>query len=413
MAAHWSRRALLTALGTTAVAGCVGDVDPNDAAPVDEASTGTSEVPSTAGTPSTPRPGPTAPERLDTDWPMPGFDPGRSNSTPNAVGPTDPIAELWHRSTDATLSAPVVADGTLSVGGDDGVVRAFDARTGDDRWRTSVDAAAATPWWFEGRLFVPTDGAVVALDASDGAERWRIDTPDRAAVLVAPSGVYRLSAGDPPAVARHAREDGERLWRTEIGRPWEPPLLAGDGSVFVSSGTHDFRFWRLAVDSGDVVGEEPRAGNDFPAEQFLADSTVYAAGSFFGKVRASAVGEGGDGWLQSDPNPGGRDGGELSGGEDRVYYTSNTDDGPGLYALSVTDGSVAWTAEVAPPITGRPVVAGGAVVVPTEEGRRCFAPADGTELWAGPPDGAGERFVVVDDLVYAAGDAGVRALRPP
>lgn len=411
MAEHWSRRALLATLGTTALAGCVADTDLN--APVDEESTRTPTSPVTSGEPSTPRPDPTAPEHLETDWPMPGFDPGRSNYTPDAPGPTEPVAELWRRSTDATLSAPVLVDGTLYVGGDDGVVRAFDARTGDDRWRASVGAPAGTPWWFEGRLFVPTDEAVVALDAGDGTEAWRIDTPDRAAVLVAPSGVYSLSAREPPAVARHAREDGERLWRTEIERPSEPPLFAGDGRVFVSSGTHDFRFWHLAVDSGALLSDAPRGGNDFPAEQFFMGSTVYAAGSFFGKVRASAVGEGGDGWLQSDLNPGGRDGGELSGGGDRVYYTSNTDDGPGLYALSATDGSVAWTADVAPAITGRPVVANESVVVPTGEGRRCFDPSDGTELWAGPPDGAGGRFVVVDDLVYAAAEGGVRALRPP
>jgi outer membrane protein assembly factor BamB len=403
MAPHRSRRALLATLGTTVVAGCLGDVDPN-AAPVDEGPTGTA---------STSRPEPTAPERLDTDWPMPGFDPGRSNYTPDARGPTEPIAELWHRSTDAALSAPVVAGGTLSVGGDDGVVRAFDASSGDDRWRTSVDAPAGTPWSVDGDLFVPTDGAVVALDAGGGAERWRIETTDRDAVLVDQRGVYWLSSGEPPVVARHAREDGERLWRTEIGRPCEPPMFAGDGSVFVSSGTHDFRFWRLAVDSGEVVAEAPRAGNDFPAEQFLADSTVYAADSFFGKVRASAVGGGDHGWVQSDLSPGGRDGGALGGGEERVYYTSNTDDGPGLYALSSTDGSVAWTADVAPTITGRPVVASEAVVVPTNEGRRCFAPANGAELWAGQPDEAGDRFAVVDDLVYATTDAGVRALRPP
>jgi outer membrane protein assembly factor BamB len=342
---------------------------------------------------------------------MPAFDPGRSNYSPDAPGPTTRIAELWRTTADAGLSAPVVADGTLFVGGDDGVVRALDARTGDERWRLSVGTSAGAPWLLDGRLYVPTADGIVALDADERTEVWRIDTPDRADVIVAPSGVYWLSAGEPPAVVAHGRTDGSERWRAEIGEPWSPRLLAGDGTVFLSSGTHDFEFWRFDADSGAVTGDEPRLGNDFPAEQFYQDGTVYAADSFFGGVRATAVDGDGDGWVQNDLEPGGRAAGLLSGGADQLYYTSNGDDGPGLYALSAADGSVAWTVDVEPTITTRPVVAREAILLGTDAGLLCFDPTDGTEQWAAPAvDGP---VVVVDDLVYATGGETVRALRPP
>jgi outer membrane protein assembly factor BamB len=412
-----SRRALLATLGAAALAGCLDDTDADPETDSDTGgSSGTSTRPPTetasdAATSSTPTGDPTPPARFDSAWPLPPFDPGRSNYSPDAPGPTTRVAELWRTMAGAGLSAPVIADGTLIVGGDDGVVRALDARTGDERWRLSVGASAETPWLLAGHLYVPTADGIVALVADERTEAWRIDTPDRAATLVAPHGVYWLAEGDPPVVVAHARTDGTERWRAEIGEPWSPRLLAGDGSVFVSSGTHDFEFWRFDADSGAVTGDEPGLGNDFPAEQFYQDGTVYAADSFFGRVRATVVDASGGGWLQSDVPPGGMNGGGLSGGDGQVYYISNADEGPGVSALSTTDGSIVWTADVEPTITARPVVAREAVLVGTDEGLLCFDPADGNELWAAPSGGGS--VVAVDDLVYATEGKTVRALRPP
>ncbi|WP_192918454.1 outer membrane protein assembly factor BamB family protein [Salinigranum salinum] len=411
-----SRRALLATLGAAALAGCLDDTDVDPETDTDaDSPSGTSTRPPTetasdADQSSTPTGDPTPPERFESAWPLPAFDPGRSNYSPDAPGPTTRIAELWRTTADAGLSAPVVADETLFVGGDDGGVQALDARTGDERWRLPVGASAGTPWLLDGRLYVPTADAIVALDADERTEAWRIDTPDRADVLVAPSGVYWLSAGEPPTVVAHARADGSERWRAEIGEPWSPRLLAGDGTVFLSSGTHDFEFWRFDADSGAVIGDEPRLGNDFPAEQFYQDGTVYAADSFFGRVRATVVDGDGDGWVQDDLEPGGRAAWLLSGGTDQLYYTSNWDDGPGLYALSTADGSVAWTVDVEPAITTRPVVAREAILLGTDAGLMCFDPADGNKLWTTPA--VGGSVVVVDDLVYATGGKTVRALRP-
>ena len=386
-----SRRALLAALGTAALAGCSTGDPPGDTA---------TDTP----TPEPPEP----PAAVETDWPAPAYDAGLSNGTA-AAGPAEPVAELWRVEADARLSTPVVAGNTLYVGGTDGVVRAVDARTGDRRWTESVEEAAGAPRVVDDRLFVPTDGALVAL-GPDGSEQWRVETPDRTALLATVDSVYWLADREPPVVIALARDGSER-WRTELADPWEPPLFAGAGRVFVSSGPYDSRFWQLDPDTGERLGDAPRSGHDFPAEQFARDGTVYAAEPFFGAVRATDI-DGDDGWSQGTAPAGGAGGGLLAGDDERVYYTSNVDDEPNVFALSATDGAVAWTATLDGVVTGRPMAASEAVLVPTDAGVVCLDPDDGTPLWTRTA-GFGGRFVVADDLVFAARDGTVTAFRPP
>lgn len=370
-----SRRALLASLGAAALAGCVAE-------------------------PGMPAP----PESLDTEWAAPAHDPGLSNGT-TAPGPTEQVRTLWSVELDASPSAPVVAGETLYVGGSDGVVRAFDARTGETGWNESVGDAAGVPWAHGETLYVPTRGEVVALDASDGTESWRIDTPARRGLVVTDERLYWLASGG-PAVAAHALADGSERWRTELADPWEPPLFAGSGSVFVSSGTYDSRFWTLDAASGDLVGGKPRSGADFPAEKCYRDGRVYAVDAFFGNVHATAMTDDARGWSQGVPYGGGVI--AASAGADLACYAVGAKEEPNVTALSTSDGRVAWTAN--PPVSGRPVVAGESVFVPTDNSVRCFDAADGSRRWT--LSGAKE-IAVVDDLLYATFDGAVRALRAP
>ena len=465
------RRAFLTsaAAGLAGLAGCLGGNgnDGADGTPTERATDGPLADPTPTGTPppsATPTPGPgltttppatgesprptdppetgtptptdppadrdvptatgepAAPERVESAWPLPAADAGYTNGT-TASGPTEPVAELWSADAGGPVSAPVVADGRLYVGRHDGTVLAVDARDGSERWRRSVGDGAGVPRAVGDRLYVPTPGALVALARGDGSETWRVDATDRAdvvgpdgrflrpALLVSESGVYSVAGEEPPAVVARSLADGSERWRTDIATPWDLPIFAGEDRIFVSSGTRDSRFWRLDADSGDRLGKAPRPGHDFPAEQCYANGTVYAVDAFFGSVHATAVAEAGHGWS-AGVNPGGSGAGLLSYGGDRVYYTSNSEDGPNLYAFH-GDGGTGWSRDLTPEIVGRPVVAGETVVVPTDAGLRAFDPADGSDLWLRPGDATGERVVVADDLVFATSGRAVRAFRAP
>lgn len=171
----------------------------------------------------------------------------------------------------------------------------------------------------------------------------------------------------------------------------------------MSTGTNGCIPWTFAPETGDVVGDEPEPGHDFPAERFALDGAVYAVDPFFGVVH-------GDDWSQGVAAIGTY---ALSGGGTRVYYIADSGEEPGLYALSRRDGTVEWMTDAVTAVLGRPVVAAGCVLVRGRDALYCFDPADGTERWSRPGDDIGTGLVVADDLVFTTRGDTVRAFRPP
>lgn len=420
MPSDWSRRAFLASVGAAAFAGCA---TVEDGSP-DRSPTGTPpSTPSWGGNstedertptpgdddPAEPRGEPSPPERISGEWPMPGHDPGQSNYASGSAGPTEPIAELWSRPIDATPTAPVVVDDTLYVGGSDGAVRAFDARTGERNWRTPVGTPAGTPWAVADRLYVPARGAVVALDPADGAEKWRVDTPTRRAFLAAEHGLYYVPRKEPTVVALDP--SGEERWRADVDDPWTSNLFASDERVFVPTDTANPKPWIFDAETGDFAGENRPEGEGyhFPGERFYLDGTVYAADPFYGSLWAFDARDGyGLRWRAGLGDPGGD---YLAAGADHLYANARAD-GP-FFALSTNDGEEVWSRTDVESLSTRPVVAGDALLVRTDGEVRCFDTSDGAERWSRPAGDVGGRIVVVDDLVYATGGDEVRAFRPP
>lgn len=409
MPERWSRRALLASLGTAALAGCTGrDTEPTPTPP---------SVP-----PGTPDP----PDSIETAWPVPGGTPAGGNYNAAATGPTDPVAPLWETDLDTAVTAPVVADGRLFVAGAE-TLSALDARTGDPEWSESVPPSPATPRVVDDTVYLPTADALLALSTVDGSERWRRDLPGLAAVVAADHGVYALvdveaETSDPATVVAVDR-DGQERWRTDISRPWTAHLFASESSVFVSSGGNGTIPWQLSVDGGDILGRGPTPVTDSPHPRFYRDGTVFSTDVLPAAVDARpATGADGHEWRERISVTGLR---SLSGDDDTVYCVapgdsvkprgSEPDDGPGLYALGLTDGSRVWsTTDIDADTAGRPVLAAETVVIPTADLLHCFDPADGTERWAVPTEGLGRAsLAVVDDMVYATADETVRAYRPP
>jgi outer membrane protein assembly factor BamB len=394
-----NRRTLLASLGTAALAGCL-----DDSSPATESGTSThtpSRTPS--GTPATP-------ETVESAWPVPNHDAGLSNYAPDATGPTTKPGELWRHSTGASLSAPVVADGTLYVGGDDGVVRAFDARTGEAQWQTSVGAAASTPHVVDGQVVVPTASAIVALGTDGAGPQWQVETPARRGIVVADHGIYYVATGEETMVVARERSDGTERWRAPIQDPWAPPVFTGAGEVFVTSrGSWDTP-WRFAVDSGEFRGRErpTPGGADFVVSQFYLGGSVFGAKELFSTVTAHAVTDDGYDWRT------GIDGAAcfgLAAGGSHLYARGRCIDRPGLFGLSLSDGREVWYAETEGRPVARPVVTTETVLVLTEDRLHCFAPSNGIERWRRPVADVGEAFVVADDLLFTTQGDTVRALR--
>ena len=387
-----NRRTFLAAVGTMGVAGCLDD------------------GPGTPGTdtPTTPTT-PTTPASVDSAWPVPNHDAGRSNFSPDASGPTTEPSELWSVSTGTPSSDPVVADDTVYVGGHDGVVRALDARTGEEQWRASVGATAYTPHVVDEQVYVPTADGIVALAADGSGPQWQVDTASRRGVAVADHGIYYVAVGGEEVVVARERSDGSERWRTRIQDPWGPPVFTGGGQVFVTTrGSWDTP-WRFAADTGEFLADRrPTPGDDFVVSQCYLGGSVFGAKELFSTVTAHAVTDGGYDW---------RTGVEdaacfgLAGGASHLYARGRCAGRPGLFALSLSDGSEVWHAEMEARPVGRPVVTSETVLVATDERLHCFTPGEGNERWRRPADDVGERIVVADDLLFTTVDDTVRALR--
>ncbi len=109
----------------------------------------------------------------------------------------------WSTSAPGSIAASplVTGGGLIVVGGFDGVVHAYDAKTGTQRWsyatRDHVYASAAE--LSDGTVVIPScDGTVYALDPGDGHVRWAFDTldPIRGSPAVDSDDRIYVGAGD-------------------------------------------------------------------------------------------------------------------------------------------------------------------------------------------------------------------------
>ncbi|MGA9333818.1 MAG: outer membrane protein assembly factor BamB [Rudaea sp.] len=157
---------------------------------------------------------------------------------------------IWHRGHNSLRwsSGPTVAGGLLVVGSMEGVVQAFDAASGAERWHAQVSSeVVAPPAIADGVVVVRSDdGRVYGLNSSDGSRRWIYDRSSVPILSLRGNAAPRIADGivyageDDGKVVALRLNDGKTVWeqilspgegRTEIER-----LQDVDGSVVVADG---------------------------------------------------------------------------------------------------------------------------------------------------------------------------------
>lgn len=168
-------------------------------------------------------------------------------------------------------ASPVLADGTVFVGADDGVLRALSVVDGTTEWTHTVGSEGSeTPVVHDGTVYANSQGSLVALDASDGTVRWEHESDDLAAQLVGTTGALYAKAGDRLLAVDTAEEAGQRL--DTGGRELAPEAVVGD------------RIYGLDRSRGRVFGYE------------ITDRARSAGTGAAGSPTATADG-GGSGWV--------------------------------------------------------------------------------------------------------------------
>lgn len=185
----------------------------------------------------------------------------------------------WRFDVHATVSAsPVVADGRLFVGAENGNLYAIDLRSGQLQWLFHARGGiASTPAVADGLVvFLARDGSLHALDAATGAAAWTFRTQGEA--VVAAHGMYGMPMTPEP-----------------VPDPWDLYLsspLIHDGKVYV--GSSDQRVYALELRSGKLVWAF-KTGGTVHSSPALAGRNV-VVGSWDGAVYALDAASGAEQW---------------------------------------------------------------------------------------------------------------------
>lgn len=138
---------------------------------------------------------------------------------PNVTALSAGGSELWSVETDGDIvSPPTVADGTVVVASNDGTTYALSAASGSERWRNDEVGiwGRAVPLVADGTVFVGgTDESpsIHALALDDGTVQWRSETeygPIEPRTALADGTLVVTNAGGLVALDR---DTGEELWR--------------------------------------------------------------------------------------------------------------------------------------------------------------------------------------------------------
>jgi len=206
------------------------------------------------------------------DWPTVQHDNTRRGYTPAEVRPFDydgsgPYYKLkWSydfKSFIELYAQPVISDGRVFLGAQDGKVRAIDAATGKDLWSFPTGGPIMNSAAVAGGkvYFGSHDGNVYCVSADDGEQLWRFATG--AGVWAAPcvdKGTVFIGSRDGVFYAIDA-DTGKTKWKRDCSAPIRH-TAACDGE-FVFFGADNMTATCLRKKDGQVVWRRKVSGDRF------------------------------------------------------------------------------------------------------------------------------------------------------
>jgi outer membrane protein assembly factor BamB len=341
----------------------------------DAASAATSGTPSSTG------------QAAFIDVPMYRMDPTHQGVQPGP-GPDGQPQLVWSVKAGGGIEhSPVLGDGTLFVGSDDGNLYALDARSGTDRWRLDLGASLpSTPVFGNGVVAVSDkNGVLHGVAAATGAEVWHTAPVVNAASPVLAGGIVYINGTDHRAHGFDLQTGVERWSWTTTADLSNAFAIAADTAYIGSqdgvlhavalAGSHELWSYQMLIGtdlgyplvSGDVVVVTTKQGAGEPSGE------LYALDRTSGKLL----------WRFRGPS-----GLQISPGSvrDGILYAPTQADG--IYAFRVVDGSQVWQA-AGPGVFFPTALVGDTLYMTSDTPPEIAAvrASDGSPLWALPTSG--------------------------
>jgi outer membrane protein assembly factor BamB len=341
------------------------------------------------------------PKKRDTgyDWPLYGFDLGRTRYLPD-VKLAPPLVRAWTRPGSHLIEfQPVLASGRLYYQKNNGEIYSVSALSGHVRWRRHIGGlSASTPAAGGGKVYAVVNkggeggiagagpGRVVAMDGRTGRVRWskRLASASESSPLATKGRIY-VGSQDGTVYCLLATS-GRIVWRYRAGGAVKAAPAFSQGRIFVAA--YGGRVTALRAKDGKVIWRTGTSGRSFgragnfygtPAVKF---GRVYA-GNTDGRVYSFAASSGKLAWSHS------------TGGF--VYGAPAVADVPGMkpavfigsysgkfMALDARSGKVIWSRGGYGKISGAGSVIGDVVYFSSLSKRRTYAlgAKSGRQLWS-------------------------------
>jgi len=281
----------------------------------------------------------------------------------------------WRGDVGAKVASKVASSrGLVVFGTEDGFVKAWDARKGEEEWRFQLPEGWLTAEGlavFKDRLYIacddrrdmaPRDKALIALKLQSGQELWRY--PVGAARLSAPLAhrgrIYFASSDN----SLHAVDaSGRKVWRVDT-EGWGRTAPAVGGDLIFAPASHippeACLLQAFRISDGEKVWDFAASGPFFtPA---FADGVLYLA-SWSGMLYALDAKSGRKLWDFSTPRQ------ILTApvvfGNLVVFAARDRK----IYALERSEGEVAWTLQTKGKVRGTPLAWEGAIYAATDKGK--------------------------------------------
>ena len=296
------------------------------------------------------------------------IDPGHSGGQPGD-SLTLPLCERWSRDLGATVSYPVVEGGRVFVtlggtGASTSALVALDQQTGRTLWGPVelggfYPRANATA---EGdRVFASnTSGLLRAFDAATGTQKWSTQMPGQYFFSSPPTArdglVYLGGAGGGGTVYAVDEKDGRVVWTGPVANGDQSTPAVGDREVYVSYACNQAYGFDRATGALRWHSSGPCEGGGGKTVA-LAGGAVYTR-DYYGNLILDAADGHQKGTYASRPIP--------AFDALRAFITADTR----ISAQLLADGATAWSfGSSAAPIDLAPIVVGAQVVTGSSSGQ--------------------------------------------